>query len=169
VVQAPAFETKVSPAGVTSATETPAASLGPLLVTVTVYTRSVPGTTLAGPPCVIATSADTATVVVAVALLLPATGSNVVLEAEAVFEMTVPFAVPAPTLTTSVTLRALGAPVAVAPAQEQSTNPVPPTAGVVQLPPALGVAERKVVLAGVLSWIVRTCAGSGPLFVATSV
>ncbi len=107
--------------------------------------------------------------VVVVALLLAPTGSNVELAAVAVFEMMVPFAVPELTLTTSVTLRAPGAPLAVAPAQEQSTSPVPPTAGVVQLPPALGAAERKVVLAGVLSWIVRSCAASGPLLVAVSV
>ncbi len=36
VLQAPLFEMKVSPAGVGSATETAAASLGPLLVTVRV-------------------------------------------------------------------------------------------------------------------------------------
>jgi hypothetical protein len=118
---------------------------------------------------VIATSADTATVVVEVALLLPATGSNVALEAVAVFAMMVPLAVPDPTVTTSDTLRALPAPGAVAPAQEQLTRPVAPTAGVEQLPPALGVAERNVVLVGVLSAMATVVADNGPLLVAVSV
>src|SRR3989304_6281992 len=47
-VQSPALDTNVRPAGVTSATETPAASLGPLLVTVIVYTTLVPGATVPG-------------------------------------------------------------------------------------------------------------------------
>ncbi len=77
-VQAPALETKLSPAGVTSATETPLASLGPALVIVIVYTMLVPGTTLAGPVRVRPKSADPGlTVVGAKALLLAATASPV--------------------------------------------------------------------------------------------
>ncbi len=49
VLQAPVVETKLRPVGVTSATETPAASEGPLLVTVIVYARVWPGVTDAGP------------------------------------------------------------------------------------------------------------------------
>ncbi len=58
VLQAPLFETKASPVGVGAATDTLAASLGPLLVIETVYTTSCPGVTDAGPLAVMLRSAD---------------------------------------------------------------------------------------------------------------
>src|SRR5438270_12533581 len=87
VAQLPEFETNVRPAGVVSATETAVATLGPLFVTTTVNTTFCPATAEAGPVLVIARSADCPTLVVAVAELFPATGSEVVEETVAVFEI----------------------------------------------------------------------------------
>jgi hypothetical protein len=91
VTQLPAFERKVRPAGVASLTETPAASLGPLLVTVIVNARVWPGVTDAGPVFVRLTSADpAATGVDADPVLFAATGSDVV--ALTVVALTIGFA-----------------------------------------------------------------------------
>lgn len=48
LLQSPAFETKVNPLGNGSVTETPVASLGPLLVTLMVKTAFCPGVIAAG-------------------------------------------------------------------------------------------------------------------------
>ena len=83
--QSPAFDTNVSPAGVTSATDTAAASDGPAFVTVIVYVTLFPATTVVVPVFVIDTSADADTVVSAEALLLPGVASAVVEDTVAVF------------------------------------------------------------------------------------
>src|SRR5262245_21498251 len=49
VVQSPALDTNVSPAGVESLTVTPVATDGPAFVTTIVYTALLPGTTVGGP------------------------------------------------------------------------------------------------------------------------
>ena len=106
------------------------------------------------------TSAEAATVVVAVALLLAVFGSVVTEEVLAVAVNSVPAAVPEGTPTTMVTSRV--AALAVAPVQVQLTVPLAPTAGLVQLPPAPGVAETKVVVAASGKEITTSVAGPLP-------
>ena len=92
-------------------------------------------------------SAPVETVVLAVAELFPDTGSSAEVTA-AVFAITDPPAVAAFTFTTSVKAAlALAGKVAI----EQLTEPVPPTAGVVQLQPAGELRDTNVVLAGSVS------------------
>ncbi len=87
-VQAPLVDTKLSPAGVGSATDTLAASLGPLLVTVIVYATLEPGTRLAGPVKVRWRSAAAAlTATEAVCASSPGLGSLVTEVAEAVLRI----------------------------------------------------------------------------------
>src|SRR5215470_13173704 len=109
---------------------------------------------------VMARSACALTLVVAVAVLLPAFGSVVALAAVAVLVMVAPLPTLALTLSTMVK-------VAVVPAAnvalEKTTLPVPPTGGVVMVQPAGAVAETKVVLAGTASVTVTVCASLGPL------
>src|SRR5438874_2662837 len=100
---------------------------------------------------VTAKSAWRLTVVVAVPVLLPDTGSLVVLAATALFVMVEPSAALVLTLTTRVKT-------AVSPAAtlalEKTTLPVPPTAGglgIDQPVPVATTAETKVVLAGTAS------------------
>src|SRR5919198_2645119 len=113
---------------------------------------------------VTARSARVWTVVVAVSLSLVDVGSVVVVEALAVFEMTVPAATLAATLTTRVN-------VCDAPAARlvlvQLTLPPAPTAGVVQLKlaPAPWVSETNVVPAGRVSVRLTDWASDGPLLV----
>jgi hypothetical protein len=83
-VQPPVLETKVRFAGVVSATETPVAVLGPLLVTVTVYVMLLPAVAVAAPVLVIERSAAAPVVVEAVAELFAGVGSGVVDETVAV-------------------------------------------------------------------------------------
>jgi hypothetical protein len=84
-VQAPALDTKPRPAGVGSATDTPVAVLGPLFVTVMVYTTFVPAVTFAGPVFVSDMSAWKVTVVCTDAVLFAGVGSVVVETTVAVF------------------------------------------------------------------------------------
>src|SRR6266496_4844684 len=88
------------------------------------------------------------TVVVSVAELSPVSGSNVLELIEAVFEILVPSATAAPTLTTSVK--------SAEPTPKlgfvQPIAPVPPTAGVVpQVQPTGGVIDLNVVFVGTVS------------------
>ena len=114
---------------------------------------------------VIDRSADAATVVVEVALLLPGVASVVLDETVAVFESTVPLATPAPTLTTSVNA---ALPTAID-AFVQLTVPPAPTTGVVQLQPPGDDSETNVVPAGNVSETDVLAALLGPAFVAVIV
>src|SRR6185503_17780368 len=97
------------------------------------------------------------TVVVAVPVLLPGVGSVVVLAAVAELVIVVPAAVLELTLTTIVNT-------AVSPATtdafENTTLPVPPTAGALMLQPepVATTAETNVALAGTASVTVTVCA-----------
>ena len=110
---------------------------------------------------VIARSADAVTVVVAVEELLPAFGSLVKELTVAVFDSTVPPAVPASTFTTSVKKSTVTA-------NEElvhETVPVPPTAGVVHDQPPVVESETNVVFAGNVSDSEAEAALLGPLLV----
>jgi hypothetical protein len=88
VVQVPLLETNVNPEGVAFATVTPAALLGPLLVTEIVNTKLVPGVTLAGTTLVNSRSAVPSTTGVTTETeLLAVTGSAVAALTDAVFVM----------------------------------------------------------------------------------
>ena len=82
----PDADTNVTPAGSVSVTVRFAASDGPLLTTASEYVTVPPATTVGGPVLVIARSADAVTVVTAVEVLLPGTGSAVVEATDAVFD-----------------------------------------------------------------------------------
>src|SRR5438132_3583158 len=122
----------------------------------------LPGAAVAGPVLVTARSADVATVVVTVDVLLAAFVSVVVVAAEAVLVMVEPL----PTCTTIVK-------VAVAPAASVGLVsvivPVPPGAGVKLVKPAGWVSETNVVPAGVSSVREMFCASLGPAFVSVIV
>src|SRR5271155_1948161 len=111
-----------------------------------------------------------ATMVVEVDVLLATFTSFVVGAIFAVFEITVPDAVPAFTFTTSgscaVVPDGIAAPEQTPPVPgQQLIAPVPPTAGsVVQVAPAGSASETKVVLAGTVSVKVTLLAELGPLF-----
>jgi hypothetical protein len=92
LVQAPVFETKVVFAGVASVTVTPAASDGPLFVTIIEYVSVDPGVAEAGPLLVIVRSALPVTGVVNVELLFAEEGSPVADEAVAVLVIVDPAA-----------------------------------------------------------------------------
>src|SRR4051794_29432879 len=99
------------------------------------------------------------TVVVCVAELLPLLESVALELTEAVFEMIVPSAVAALTLTTRVKIDDPTAKLGFV----QLIEPVPPTAGTVpQVQPAGGVIDLKVVLVGTVSARTALLAGSGP-------
>lgn len=121
----------------------------------------VPSMADAGAVLVTPRSAEVATVLVFVAVLLAGSGSAVDELAEAVFEIVEPPGAAAFTFTTSVNA-------AVASANDellQLTVPGAPTAGVVHDQPAGDVSETNVVPAGNASLRVALCAGFGPLFV----
>jgi hypothetical protein len=107
-----------------------------------------------------------ATVVLAVALSLPGLGSVVEDVTVAVFEITVPPATDALTLTTSGKVRLLPAVKVVI---VQLMVPVPPTAGIIQVQPAGGVNEEKVVPEGNVSCMLTLLAFPGPLLVSVMV
>src|SRR5438445_675784 len=94
-------EANVVPKGNGSVSVTLWAAETPLFVTVIPYVRSLWFGRVAGAVFVTAKSAEGATVVVAVAELLPGFWSPVAAETEAVFVRTVPLGVPALTCTTS--------------------------------------------------------------------
>jgi hypothetical protein len=145
-------DTKVVPAGRTSVTLTLAALLGPALFTVMVYVMLEPAAAVAGPLLVIDRSAFAVTFVLAVELLLPGVGSEVVADTVAVFErLATVFA---------VTTRAIvgDAPALTVP-RLQVTVLVP------EHEPTEGVAETKVVPAGSVSLTVTPAALLGPEFV----
>jgi hypothetical protein len=81
----PVADTNVMPAGNVSVTVNAAASDGPLFTTTSEYDTFAPATTVAGPVFVIARSADPVTPVVVDDVLLPAFGSAVVEDTDAVF------------------------------------------------------------------------------------
>jgi hypothetical protein len=83
---APDADTNVTPAGNVSTTDTAAASDGPLSDTTRVYATDPPATTLAGPDFTTARSADAVTVVLAVEVLFPGTGSAVADDTDAEFD-----------------------------------------------------------------------------------
>ena len=115
--------------GVVSVIATDEAFAGPLFVIETTYVRSPVELTVAGPLFVTPTSAVTATVLVVVEVLFAVFDSGLVVEIVAVLLMTVPFGVPALTLTTIwITPLVPGARNAFV----QVTVPVAPTAGVAQ-------------------------------------
>src|SRR6185295_12082205 len=111
---------------------------------------------------VTARSAIALTVVVAVPVLLPGVGSVVTAAPTALLVIVVPFGVPEFTLTTIEN-------VAVSPAAtvalENTTLPVPPTAGALMLQPlpVVTAADTNVVLAGTASVTVTVWASLGPL------
>jgi hypothetical protein len=105
-------------------------------------------------------SALVVTAVVAVAVLLAGVRSCVA-EATVAVALSVGPIADAGTAATTVTLWL--APEAVAPAQVQTTG-----VAALQLPPALGVADAKVVPAGSGSVIDTASAGAGPLLVAVA-
>src|SRR5579872_551845 len=103
------------------------------------------------------------TTVEALAVLLVETGSVTEELAVAVSVITVPFARPVLTFTT---IEKPAVPPLMVSAV-QTTFPVPPTGGVVQLQPEGAVIELKVVLAGTAWTIVTLSAALGPLLVST--
>src|SRR5947199_396373 len=109
-------------------------------------------------------SACPATVVVAVAVLLPLVGSGVV-EEIVVLALIVPVAAGS----TSTTAVKLAEPPAANVARVTVTVPVAPTAGVVALHPAGVVTETNVVPAGVASVTDTVCASDGPALLAVIV
>ena len=94
-MHAPVVLTNVRPGGVTSATVTAAASLGPVFVTTRVYEKLVPGVALGGPVFVMDRSADGGTTaVVTLALLLVLSPSATVVVTLAVLRIeAAPYAV----------------------------------------------------------------------------
>lgn len=105
-----------------------------------------------------------ATTAVAVAELLFGFGSVVAVETFAVLVMTVPAAVPAFTVTTTVIV--VEAPAAISGFEHVS---VPPDTLQVQPAAGTGVAETKVVFAGIASVTATVLDGAAPLFVTTMV
>ena len=99
--------------------------------------------------------------VIAVPVLFDVSGSGVVLVTDAEFAMIDPFGIAALVLKTNVSVALLSA---ARVADVHVIVPLPPTDGVVQFHPAGAVAETKVVLAGMVSVIVRLWAGLGPRF-----
>ena len=154
----PVAETKVTPAGRVSVTESPAPSEGPLFTTTSEYEMPAPATTVAGPDFVIARSAEAVTVVFAVAVLLPATGSLVVDETLAVF---VSDPACAGAVTTTVIVCAV-VPVARA-GRVHVADTLPEFVHVHPAP----VADTNVTPAGRVSDTERLAASEGPLFTTT--
>ena len=155
----PAALTKVTPAGSVSVTVRPAASDGPLFVTVNEYATEDPATTVAGPVLAIARSAEAVTPVVTDEELLAAFGSAVVAATLAVL---VSDAACAGAVTVTVITGAV-TPVAKA-ALVQVTDTLPVFAQAQPVPPA----DTNVTPAGSVSVTVRLAASDGPLFVTVS-
>src|SRR6266545_2856477 len=148
-VHAPVAETKPSRDGVGSASCTPAASDGPLFVTVIVYVTFEPGLALVGPVFVTDRSAFWTTVELTVAVLLDANESGVDELTETVL-LTVPEALAGTEYVDVI--------VAVAPA---ATLASVHGNAVVQAP----LLETNVKPAGVASLTTTVVAFEGPLFV----
>ena len=152
--------TKVIPAGSVSDTVRFAASDGPLFTTVNEYATDPPAVTVGGPSLVIARSALAVTVVTAVAVLLPATGSDVVVAMAAVLDSE-------PAWFGAVTVTVItGAVAPVARAARVQVTDTFPTFEQAQPPPD---ADTNVTPAGSVSVIVRLAASDGPLLVTVSV
>ena len=140
-----AIETNVVPVG-TPSVNCVTASEGPALSTVIVYVMLLPAVTGSGESVLVTDKlADAFTVVVAVAELLPAAGSNVDEPTEAVL-LIVPPAVPV--FTTSVKTPDAAA---ATDGLLQLTAPAAPTAGVVHDQPPGDVRETKVLPGGSVS------------------
>ena len=142
-----------------STTDRLAASEGPLLTTTREYATEPPAATVAGPVFVIARSADAPTNVDTDDVLLPATGSAVVADTDAVF-VTGPACAGAVRVT--VTVGAV-APVASA-GRVQLTETLPVLVHTQPVP----VADRNVTPVGSVSAIVTLAESDGPLFTTTS-
>ena len=158
VQPAPAADTKVTPAGRVSVTETAAASDGPLSTTDNEYVTLAPATTVAGPVLVIARSAEAVTPVVIEDVLFAGTGSAVVDDTEAVL---VSEAVCAGAVTTTVMV---GAVTPVASAGWVQVTDVLATLVHVQPVPA---ADTNVTPAGRVSVTETAAASDGPLLTIT--
>jgi hypothetical protein len=155
-------DTKVVSAGKESDRLTLAATLGPALFAVMVYVRLFPVYTGSGAPMLVTErSADAATVVVAVPLSFPGFGSEVVEEAVAVFDRTVPSVTDGSTCTVKENTALPTASDAI----EHDTVPPAPTAGVVQDQPGGGENDTNVVPAGRVSDKDALAASLGPAFV----
>jgi hypothetical protein len=155
-------DTNVVPAGSVSVNVALAALLGPLFVIVIVYEMLLPALTGSGESVLVSRrSAAVATVVVAVAELLPGVGSVVADAAVAVLVISVPAAVFDATRTASVNCALPAARLGF----EHDTVPLAPTAGVVHVQPAGALSETNVVPAGTASVIVADAALDGPEFV----
>lgn len=159
-------ETYVVFAGTTSVTDTFGALDGPLFVTGMAYVMFVPSVAVAGAVLDTPTSAATATVVVAVAVLLAAFGSVVADVTAAEFVIVVLLDTEASTCTTNV--KVAEAPLANEPVVAV-TFPVPPTGGVVVVQPAGALSEKNVVLAGTASVSDTLAALAGPALAAVIV
>jgi hypothetical protein len=157
---APLADTNVTPAGRVSTTDTATASDGPLSLTTRLYVTAPPAVTVAGPVLVIARSAEPVTVVLAVEVLLPGTGSGVA-------DDTVAELVKVPACAGAVTVTVIaGALVAVASAARvQVTETLP---AFVQVQPAPD-ADTNVTPAGNVSRTDNDAASEGPLSVTVSV
>ena len=155
----PAADTNVTPAGSVSVTVMPVASEGPRLVTVTAYVIAPPATTVAVPVLAIARSAEATTVVPTVELLLPGTGSGVVLVTVAALVSDAPC-----TGARTVTVMA-GAEVAVARAgRVQVTETLPALEHAHPVP----AADKNVTPTGSVSVTVRDAASEGPALATAS-
>lgn len=159
-------ETKVVLVGVPSENVDEPQFEGPLLVIVWVYVMVEPAVTGLGVPVLVtARSQATPTFVVTLVLLLAEVGSDVVADTVelAVIELAVTVAgTPRITIMSEDVLAAMLGFVHV-------IVPVPPTAGVMQVHPAGGEIDWKVVLVGVASVNVAPVAVAGPLFVTVCV
>jgi hypothetical protein len=158
VQPAPVPETKVTPAGSVSATETFAASEGPLFATTREYETDPAAVTEGGPVFVIERSAEAVTVVVAEEVLFVATGSAVVDDTLAVFvsEPAWPGAV-----TTSAIVGAVAPDASVGRVHVTDTFPV-----LVQVHP-VPAADTKLTPAGSASVRDTLAASDGPALEAT--
>jgi hypothetical protein len=162
-------ETKVtSGAGVTVSVRLAVVAVSvPTFVTICVYVMLPPAATPFGEAALVTVSsapADAPTIVEAEAVLLPEFGSLTEELAEAVSVITVPFAVPVFTFVISEKVAAV--PPAIL-RSVQTTLPVLPTGGVVQVQPAGAAMETNVVLVGTASTRVVLSAALGPLLVRT--
>ncbi len=127
----------------------------------------LPATTGSGEAALVTSSSAPAldpTIVDATAVLLLVFGSLAEELTDATFVITVPFAVPAVTLATREKVAAVP-PLRLK--SVQTTFPVPPTAGVLQLQLAGAINETNVVFAGIASDSVALSAALGPLLVTT--
>jgi hypothetical protein len=153
-----ASETKFTPAGSASVSDTLAAGAGPLLVTVIVYVKLAPKVMVpAEASFVTIKSAAELTVVVAVAELLAGVGSGSVAVTVAVFD-----SIAAAVGVTTMVMVAL--PLFTIPPRLQVTVPAP----CVQTGP-VGVTETKVTPAGRVSVSTTFVASRGPALLTTSV